>query len=375
MASGQEGGTTPEGAAPPHRTKEPARRALPGQARLRASPPSRRAPSRRPAAGHRFVVQRHRARRLHYDFRLEVDGVLVSWAVPEGPDARSGREADGRARRGPPARVLRLRGRDPDGRVRRRRRDRVGLGHVVARPRATTPWRRSRTGDLHVDLGGEKLRGRFVLVRRGTQGDKEQWLLLHKHDEHAVAGWDPEDHPRSVKSGRTNDEVKAAPAGDVEQRVALGRPDRRRARRPRRARQGGRVDARRAHACSSRTSTRCCSPPSRAGEGQGADQARPDPPPRGDGPGDAPVPRRPAGQPAPLPRRHRQAGLLAQGGADARARLDHPLALRGPRPGRDRAVLRRSTRPPRSPGWRTTAPSSCTRGPRRRRTRTSRPGR
>jgi bifunctional non-homologous end joining protein LigD len=67
-------------------------------------------------------------------------------------------------------------------------------------------------GDLHFELQGEKLAGRFVLVRRGKPGDKEQWLLLHKHDDHAVDGWDPEDHPASVKSGRTNDDVLAAPS-------------------------------------------------------------------------------------------------------------------------------------------------------------------
>ena len=78
-------------------------------------------------------------------------------------------------------------------------------------------------GELHFDLDGEKLRGRFVLVRRGRGDGKEQWLLLHKHDDAAVAGWDPEDHPRSVKTGRTNDEVKAAPAGELVEHVALGR--------------------------------------------------------------------------------------------------------------------------------------------------------
>jgi bifunctional non-homologous end joining protein LigD len=61
-------------------------------------------------------------------------------------------------------------------------------------------------------MHGEKLRGRFVLVRTRRGGtDREEWLLLHKHDEFAVDGWDPEDHPRSVLTGRTNDEVKADP--------------------------------------------------------------------------------------------------------------------------------------------------------------------
>jgi bifunctional non-homologous end joining protein LigD len=67
-------------------------------------------------------------------------------------------------------------------------------------------------GELHVDLHGEKLRGRFAIVRRGEPGEREQWLLVHKRDAEAVEGWRPEDHPRSVLSGRTNEEVKADPA-------------------------------------------------------------------------------------------------------------------------------------------------------------------
>jgi bifunctional non-homologous end joining protein LigD len=67
-------------------------------------------------------------------------------------------------------------------------------------------------GSLHFDLEGQKLAGRFALVRKGEAGDREQWLLIHKNDEHAVAGWDAEEHPHSVKSGRTNDEVAVAPA-------------------------------------------------------------------------------------------------------------------------------------------------------------------
>ena len=161
-----------------------------------------------PDAGHRFVVQRHRASRLHYDLRLEIDGVLASWAVPKGPTL------DPDARRlavhveDHPLDYFDFEGVIPAGEY--------GGGDVIVWDWGT--WTLADgddaqaavdAGDVHVDLRGEKLAGRFVLVHRG-RGDRD-WLLLHKHDDDAVAGWDPEDHPRSVKSGRTNDEVRARP--------------------------------------------------------------------------------------------------------------------------------------------------------------------
>src|SRR5437773_1861198 len=80
--------------------------------------------------------------------------------------------------------------------------------------RTPEPARALDEGELHLDMYGEKLRGRFVLVRTtgGRYGrDREEWLLLHKRDEFATEGWNAEDHPRSVLSGRTNDEVKSDP--------------------------------------------------------------------------------------------------------------------------------------------------------------------
>jgi bifunctional non-homologous end joining protein LigD len=159
-------------------------------------------------------VQRHRARRLHYDVRLELDGVLVSWAVPKGPTL------DPAARRAAfrvedhPIEYVDFEGVIPGGQY--------GGGDVIVWDTGTwqpheagdppDPRRALEAGELHLDLYGEKLRGRFVLVRTGRDGSgKEDWLLLHKRDEFAVEGWDAEDHPRSVRSGRTNDEVKADP--------------------------------------------------------------------------------------------------------------------------------------------------------------------
>ena len=165
-----------------------------------------------PEGRRRFVVQRHRARRLHYDFRLELDGVLVSWAVPKGPTL------DPSARRlavhveDHPVEYLHFEGVIPAGEY--------GGGDVIVWDTGTwepakgaDPARALRKGDLHVDLHGEKLRGRFVLVRRDEEAreDHESWMLLHKRDDAAVAGWDPEEHPRSVLTGRTNEQVAADP--------------------------------------------------------------------------------------------------------------------------------------------------------------------
>jgi bifunctional non-homologous end joining protein LigD len=168
-------------------------------------------PQGHPAGARRFVVQRHRARRLHYDLRFEIDGALVSWAVPKGPTL------DPKARHiaihveDHPIEYLDFEGVIPA--------KEYGGGDVIVWDRGTwephatdDPAAAVAAGELHADVDGEKLHGRLVLVRTGSQSsDKEQWLLLHKNDDHAVDGWDPEDHPRSVLSGRTNDEVKADP--------------------------------------------------------------------------------------------------------------------------------------------------------------------
>jgi bifunctional non-homologous end joining protein LigD len=160
----------------------------------------------------RFVVQKHRARRLHYDLRFEIDGVLVSWAVPMGPTL------DPKAKRlavhveDHPIEYIDFEGVIPRGEY--------GGGDVIVwdlgtwQPHDTDdPAAAVAAGELHADVHGRKLRGRLVLVRSGRAhpGEQEQWLLLHQDDDFAVPGWDPADHPTSVLSGRTNDEVKADP--------------------------------------------------------------------------------------------------------------------------------------------------------------------
>ncbi len=177
-----------------------------------------------PAARRRFVVQRHRATRLHYDFRLEIDGVLVSWAVPKGPSLDPGVRRMAVHVEDHPVEYF-----DFEGVIPARQ---YGAGDVIVwdwgtwEPESETPdpGAAVANGELKLRLAGEKLLGRFTIVRTsrrpgaapGTafEDDRgEQWLLIHKRDADAVTGWDAEDHPQSVKSGRTNDEVKAnAPA-------------------------------------------------------------------------------------------------------------------------------------------------------------------
>lgn len=163
--------------------------------------------------GGRFVVQRHRARRLHYDFRIELGGVLVSWAVPRGPSLDPSQKRLAVRVEDHPLGYFSFEGVIPRGEY--------GGGDVIVWDWGT--WSADESvadagqalgaGELKFRLDGDKLRGRFVLLRTDfgrRRGRKDKWLLIHRRDEHAVPDWDAEDHPESVKSGRTNDDLSAA---------------------------------------------------------------------------------------------------------------------------------------------------------------------
>ena len=193
------------------RTPEPAGAASPEPAGEASARPAGEA-SARPADGlRRFVVQRHRARRLHYDLRFEIDGVLASWAVPRGPTLDPTVKRLAVHVEDHPIEYLNFEGVIPSGEY--------GGGDVIVwdtgtwEPHATDdPAAAVAAGELHADVTGHKLRGRLVLVHSGRgREESKQWLLLHKDDEYAVRGWDPEDYPASVLSGRTNEQVRANP--------------------------------------------------------------------------------------------------------------------------------------------------------------------
>lgn len=156
----------------------------------------------------RFTIQRHRATALHYDFRLEIDGVLVSWAVPKGPTLDPGERRLAMRTEDHPIEYLPFEGVIPAAEY--------GGGDVIVwdwgtwepEPETPDPGKALRKGEIKFVIHGERIGGRYTIVRTDRDGDRERWLLLKKRDEFAVDGWDAEDHPASVKTGRTNDEVR-----------------------------------------------------------------------------------------------------------------------------------------------------------------------
>lgn len=155
-------------------------------------------------AGGSFVVQKHAARRLHYDFRLEMDGVLKSWAVTRGPSLVAGEKRLAVHVEDHPLDYGSFEGTIPKGEY--------GGGTVILWDRGRwTPAGDARKGyakgHLEFDLAGEKLSGRWHLVRmQGKPGEKrENWLLIKSEDEAARPASDPdilEERPESVATGR-----------------------------------------------------------------------------------------------------------------------------------------------------------------------------
>jgi bifunctional non-homologous end joining protein LigD len=160
--------------------------------------------------GHRFVVQKHRASHLHYDFRLEMDGVLKSWAVPKGPSLDPADKRLAMAVEDHPVSYLQFEGIIPEGNY--------GAGTVMVWDIGT--WEPMgdadamlAKGDLKFRLNGEKLHGEFVLAhmksrRPGSKGT--EWLLIKHRDDQVQAGYDIDKYDYSVLTKRSLDEI----AGD-----------------------------------------------------------------------------------------------------------------------------------------------------------------
>jgi bifunctional non-homologous end joining protein LigD len=161
-----------------------------------------------------FVIQKHAARRLHYDLRLEMDGVLKSWAVTRGPSLVAGEKRLAVHVEDHPMDYGDFEGTIPDGQY--------GAGTVIVWDRGTwTPVFDAKKGfakgHLEFELHGEKLTGRWHLIRmRGKAGEKrENWLLIKDEDKSARDASAPDilqERPESVKSGRMIETISARPA-------------------------------------------------------------------------------------------------------------------------------------------------------------------
>jgi bifunctional non-homologous end joining protein LigD len=147
-------------------------------------------------AGNRFFIQRHSARRLHYDLRLEMDGVLRSWALPNGPTLDPAQKRLAVLVEDHPLDYGSFEGTIPAGNY--------GAGKVILWDRGTYEWlgekpplEQWKRGDLKIKFHGQKLLGEFALVRTNRSGGKD-WLLIKKNDFAVRPGWKPEDDIRSV---------------------------------------------------------------------------------------------------------------------------------------------------------------------------------
>src|ERR1700722_15944555 len=182
-------------------------------------PFGREVPTSSSTTGGTFVVQKHAARRLHYDFRLEMENVLRSWAVPKGPSMNPADKHLAVAVEDHPLEYGDFEGVIPPGNY--------GAGSVIVWDRGVyggidppgDAAEAVRKGKIDISLHGFKLNGAFTLVhtggrRKGDPKDEKNWLLIKKRDQYATTEDVFEAHPRSVLSGLTIEELADAPAAE-----------------------------------------------------------------------------------------------------------------------------------------------------------------
>jgi bifunctional non-homologous end joining protein LigD len=163
----------------------------------------------RPGAEHgdTFVVQKHRATRLHYDFRLAVDGTLKSWAVPKGPSQSHADKRLAVQTEDHPLDYANFEGRIPEGNY--------GAGTVMVWDRGIfhlegnlDALKQLEKGEIKFSLNGEKLRGSFVLVKLKQSEKGNEWLMIKHKDAAEDSSWNIDEHDGSALTGRTIEEIK-----------------------------------------------------------------------------------------------------------------------------------------------------------------------
>ena len=172
-----------------------------------AEPAGRKPLPKKVKGASRFVIQKHAARRLHYDFRLEMEGVLKSWALPKGLPWKRGEKHLAVEVEDHPVEYAAFEGIIPEGQY--------GGGTVMVWERGNyrvfgeQPLKSLQEGKLHLVLEGEKAKGEWTLVRiRGRDDAKNQWLILKTGDDAKPISKKLED--RSVKTGRTMEQIAEA---------------------------------------------------------------------------------------------------------------------------------------------------------------------
>jgi bifunctional non-homologous end joining protein LigD len=154
-----------------------------------------------------FVVQKHSARRLHYDFRLAVNGTLKSWAVPKGPSLNSADKRLAVETEDHPLEYGGFEGKIPEGSY--------GAGTVMVWDRGTfapegnlDAVQQLKKGEIKFNLNGEKLRGSFVLVKLKRSEKGNEWLMIKHKDAAEDPTWNVDEHDGSVLTGRVLEEIE-----------------------------------------------------------------------------------------------------------------------------------------------------------------------
>ena len=164
-----------------------------------AEPPSR--------TENTFVVQKHAATRLHYDFRLAIDGTLKSWAVPKGPSLNPNDKRLAVQTEDHPMDYANFEGNIPKGSY--------GAGEVMVWDRGTfqlegkgDALQQLQRGEIKFSLNGEKLHGSFVIVKLKNSQKGNEWLMIKHKDAAVDPNWNIEEHDGSVLTGRVLQEIK-----------------------------------------------------------------------------------------------------------------------------------------------------------------------
>ncbi|MGB7437940.1 MAG: DNA ligase D [Candidatus Acidiferrum sp.] len=158
-----------------------------------------------------FVVQKHDAARLHYDFRLAIDGTLKSWAVPKGPSLNPNDKRLAVQTEDHPLDYANFEGNIPKGSY--------GAGEVMVWDRGTfqlegkgNALQQLQRGEIKFSLNGEKLHGSFVIVKLKNSQKGNEWLMIKHKDAAVDPNWDIDAHDGSVLTGRVLEEIKTEEA-------------------------------------------------------------------------------------------------------------------------------------------------------------------